>query len=85
MSQFYITTPIYYVNDRPHIGHLYTTAVADMLARAHRLRGDEVHFLTGTDEHAPKVAESAEARGVDPRCGRIRPPAPSARPSPRWT
>ena len=66
MSQYYITTPIYYVNDRPHIGHLYTTAVADILARAHRLRGHEVHFLTGTDEHAPKVAESAEARGVAP-------------------
>ena len=48
---FYITTPIYYVNDRPHIGHAYTTTVADVVARYHRLRGEDVFFLTGTDEH----------------------------------
>ena len=65
-SRFSITTPIYYVNDRPHIGHVYTTLVADVVARHHRQRGDDVFFLTGTDEHAPKVAESARAHGVEP-------------------
>jgi methionyl-tRNA synthetase len=64
MSKFYITTPIYYVNDRPHIGHVYTTTIADIAARYHRLRGDEVFFLTGTDEHAAKVVDSAAAHGV---------------------
>lgn len=59
-GRFYITTPIYYVNDKPHIGHAYTTVAADVLARWHRLRGDEVFFLTGTDEHGAKVAESAQ-------------------------
>ena len=63
-STFYITTPIYYVNDRPHIGHVYTTTVADVLARYHRLRGEDVFFLTGTDEHATKVVDAAQARGV---------------------
>jgi methionyl-tRNA synthetase len=63
---FYITTPIYYVNDRPHVGHLYSTTLADVAARAHRLRGDEVFFLTGTDEHADKVAEAAAQRGLAP-------------------
>ncbi|MBI1368379.1 MAG: methionine--tRNA ligase [Planctomycetes bacterium] len=58
-QKFYVTTPIYYVNDRPHIGHLYTTTLADVLARYHRLRGDDVFFLTGTDEHAAKVVDSA--------------------------
>ena len=52
---FYITTPIYYVNDRPHIGHAYTTLAADVLARYHRLCGEDVFFLTGTDEHGAKV------------------------------
>ena len=65
-NRFYITTPIYYVNDRPHIGHVYTTLVADVVARHRRQRGDEVFFLTGTDEHAPKVAESAREHGVEP-------------------
>jgi methionyl-tRNA synthetase len=65
-GRFYITTPIYYVNDRPHIGHVYTTTLADVAARAHRLRGDEVFFLTGTDEHAGKVADAAAERGLSP-------------------
>lgn len=63
----YITTPIYYVNDQPHIGHAYTTIAADVLARYHRLHGDDVFFLTGTDEHGTKVAESAEAAGMTPK------------------
>jgi methionyl-tRNA synthetase len=65
--KFYITTPIYYVNDRPHIGHVYTTTIADIFARYHRLAGDEVFFLTGTDEHAAKVVESAAQRKVTPQ------------------
>jgi methionyl-tRNA synthetase len=63
-SKFYVTTPIYYVNDRPHIGHVYTTTLADVLARYHRLRGDDVFFLTGTDEHAAKVVDTAAERGM---------------------
>lgn len=63
---FYITTPIYYVNDRPHIGHAYTTLACDMLARFKRLDGYDVHFLTGTDEHGQKVEKSAGAAGIDP-------------------
>ena len=64
---FYVTTPIYYVNDVPHIGHAYTTVAADALARWHRLLGDDVLFLTGTDEHGLKVAETARANGVTPQ------------------
>ena len=64
---WYITTPIYYVNDLPHIGHAYTTVIADFLARWHRLRGRNVHFLTGTDEHGAKVARAAEERGKTPQ------------------
>ena len=64
---FYVTTPIYYVNDVPHIGHAYTTVAADTLARWRRLLGDDVVFLTGTDEHGLKVAQSAEANGVTPQ------------------
>ena len=60
---YYITTPIYYINDRPHIGHAYTTVAADLLARFHRLAGREAFFLTGTDEHGSKVAEAAQAAG----------------------
>ncbi len=67
MGSFYTTTPIYYVNDRPHIGHSYTTIAADAHARYHRLRGDAVLFSTGTDEHGQKVARSAEARGMKPQ------------------
>jgi methionine--tRNA ligase len=62
-----ITTPIYYVNDRPHIGHAYTTTVCDVWARAMRLRGEDVFFLTGTDEHGVKVEKSAAAKGVTPQ------------------
>ncbi len=67
MSRFYITTPIYYVNDVPHIGHAYTTIAADVLARYHRLRGNDVFFLTGTDEHGQKVKQAADKRGVPPQ------------------
>ncbi|HPW39469.1 MAG TPA: methionine--tRNA ligase [bacterium] len=66
-KKFYVTTPIYYVNDKPHIGHAYTTIAADVLARYHRLAGEEVFFLTGTDEHGAKVAESAEAANKTPQ------------------
>jgi methionyl-tRNA synthetase len=64
---FYITTPIYYVNDAPHIGHAYTTIAADILARYKRLEGYQVFFLTGTDEHGQKVEKAAQERGVDPQ------------------
>jgi methionyl-tRNA synthetase len=64
---FYITTPIYYVNDKPHIGHAYTTVLGDVLARYHRLVGDETWFLTGTDEHGQKVQRAAEKAGITPR------------------
>ncbi|CAN5802557.1 methionine--tRNA ligase [soil metagenome] len=63
---FYLTTPIYYVNDVPHIGHAYTTVHADFLARFHRMTGEKVFFLTGTDEHGQKIAQAAEANGVTP-------------------
>ena len=64
MNPFYITTPIYYINARPHIGHAYTTMVADAIARSRRLLGDEVFFLTGTDEHGQKVERAAQKSGV---------------------
>ncbi|MCW8970676.1 MAG: methionine--tRNA ligase [Rhodospirillales bacterium] len=64
---YYITTPIYYVNDVPHIGHAYTTLACDVLARFKRLDGYDVKFLTGTDEHGQKVEKSAMAKGVDPK------------------
>jgi len=63
---FYITTPIYYVNDVPHLGHAYTTAVADAFARFYRRLGDPTFFLTGTDEHGQKIAQAAAAQGVTP-------------------
>lgn len=63
---YYVTTPIYYVNDAPHIGHAYTTVAADVLARWHRQRGEQVHFLTGTDEHGEKILTAAEANGMGP-------------------
>lgn len=63
---YYITTPIYYVNDRPHIGHCYTTLIADVAARAQRLMGRDVFFLTGTDEHAEKVSKTAAENGKTP-------------------
>ncbi len=67
MSKFYVTTPIYYVNDVPHIGHAYTTIAADTLARFYRLRGYDVFFLTGTDEHGLKIQKSAEEKGTTPK------------------
>ena len=66
-SKFYVTTPIYYVNDKPHIGHAYTTLLADVLARYHRLLGVPTHFLTGTDEHGQKVQQAAERAGITPQ------------------
>ena len=65
--KFYITTPIYYVNDKPHLGHAYTTLAADVLARWRRQNGAEVFFLTGTDEHGEKVARSAAKAGINPQ------------------
>ena len=67
MGRLFLTTPIYYVNDVPHIGHAYTTVTADAVARWHRLWGDEVFFLTGTDEHGLKVQRAAEANGLSPQ------------------
>lgn len=67
VDRFYVTTPIYYVNDRPHIGHAYTTVVADVLARVHRLFGVPTFFLTGTDEHGQKVQQAARAAGISPK------------------
>ena len=64
MSTFFITTPIYYINAEPHLGHAYTTMVADAVARAHRLMGDDVFFLTGTDEHGQKVERAAKKAGL---------------------
>ncbi len=63
---FYVTTPIYYVNDQPHIGHSYTTVAADVLARYHRLAGRDVRFLTGTDEHGIKMCKAADEKGITP-------------------
>jgi methionyl-tRNA synthetase len=64
---YYVTTPIYYVNGEPHLGHAYTTIAADVLARHMRQRGEDVFFLTGTDEHGEPVAQAAEALGITPR------------------
>ena len=66
MSSYFISTPIYYVNDLPHIGHIYTTVVADTVARYRRLCGDSVFFLTGTDEHGQKILRAAAEKGVEP-------------------
>jgi methionyl-tRNA synthetase len=65
--RFYLTTPIYYVNSTPHIGHAYTTAIGDMIVRHHRQRGDETFFLTGVDEHATKVWRVAQEQGLEPQ------------------
>ena len=72
---FYITTPIYYVNDVPHIGHAYTTVAADVVARYYRLRGYDVFFLTGLDEHGQKVQQAAAKAGIDPKayCDQLAP------------
>ena len=64
-GSFYVTTPIYYVNDVPHLGHAYTSLAADTMARWHRMRGDDVYFLTGTDEHGKKIETAAQAAGVE--------------------
>ncbi|MEK6639439.1 MAG: methionine--tRNA ligase [Nitrospirota bacterium] len=74
-NSFYITTPIYYVNDVPHIGHAYTTVAADVLARYWRLRGKDVFFLTGLDEHGQKVQQAAAKAGIDPQahCDKLAP------------
>ncbi len=66
-NTFYVTTPIYYVNDKPHIGHAYTTILADVLSRYHRLLGDPTFFLTGTDEHGQKVQKAAVANKMTPK------------------
>jgi methionyl-tRNA synthetase len=67
VTAFYLTTPIYYVNDRPHLGHAYTTIVADAMVRYRRLAGDDVWLLTGTDEHGDKIAQAAAKAGVTPQ------------------
>ncbi|MCL4520349.1 MAG: class I tRNA ligase family protein, partial [Firmicutes bacterium] len=64
---WYVTTPIYYPSDKLHIGHAYTTVAADALARYHRLRGQSVWFVTGSDEHGQKIQKRAEEKGMDPR------------------
>jgi methionyl-tRNA synthetase len=66
-ESFYVTTPLYYVNAQPHLGHAYTTVIADALARWHRQHGESVFFLTGTDEHGEKIAQAAHAQGVSPQ------------------
>jgi methionyl-tRNA synthetase len=66
-DRLYITTPIYYLNDKPHIGHAYTTIAGDVLSRAHRMFGGEAYYVTGTDEHGDKIAEVAAAQGVAPQ------------------
>lgn len=67
MAKFYLTTPIYYVNDKPHVGSAYTTIAADVLARWHRQKGDDVYFLTGLAEHGQKITQSAEVAGKNPQ------------------
>ena len=72
-KRFYVTTPIYYVNDVPHLGTAYTTVIADALRRYHQLAGEETYLLTGTDEHGQKIERVAAEQGVDPKlfCDRI--------------
>ena len=65
MNNFYITTPIYYVNDSPHIGHCYTTVACDIFSRFHKLKGEEVYFLSGTDEHGQKWLGSSTHPKMD--------------------
>jgi len=66
-KRFFVTTPMYYVNDQPHIGHTYTTVLVDVLARHHRMLGEDVYFLTGTDEHGQKIEKTAAERGIKPQ------------------
>ena len=79
MSRYFLTTPIYYVTAKPHLGHAYSTITADALCRWHRLLGDDVHFLTGTDEHGQKVADYADRRRQEP-AGLRRRDRPAVRP-----
>lgn len=65
--QYYVTTPIYYVNDKPHIGHAYTSIACDVLARFKRIDGAEVKFVSGTDEHGQKVEQSAAKKAITPQ------------------
>src|SRR5205823_6815125 len=67
MDKIYFTTPIYYINAEPHLGHTYTTVLADTLTRYYRSAGYEVYFLTGTDEHGDKIAQAAKRRGSSPK------------------
>ena len=67
---FYVTTPIYYVNARPHLGHAYTTIAADIIRRFHTMVTDETFFLTGTDEHGDKIMRAARKEGLSPRAAR---------------
>ncbi len=64
MNRYYVTTPLYYVNDKPHIGHAYTEIAVDTIARYRRFKGDEVFFLTGTDEHGQKIEQAAKKAGI---------------------
>jgi methionyl-tRNA synthetase len=66
-ERFYITTPIYYVNAKPHLGHAYTTIVADVARRFHAMQGCETYFLTGTDEHGDKIVQAARDNGMTPK------------------
>jgi methionyl-tRNA synthetase len=76
-QKFYITTPIYYVNARPHIGHAYTTIACDTIARRQRMMGFDTYFLTGTDEHGQKIERAAQAAGKTPQQPRTKcPPSP---------
>ena len=67
MKKFYLTTPLYYVNDEPHIGHAYTTILADVISRIQDIQGNDVYFLTGTDEHGQKVQEAANKNNTSPQ------------------
>ena len=75
MKKFFVTTPIYYINDVPHIGHTCTTLAADIIARWHKQNSEEVFFLTGTDEHGQKVGDCAIKEGLEPLkyCDKIAP------------
>ena len=66
-NKVYLTTPIYYVNSKPHIGHAYTTLAVDVLSRYYRLLGKDIFFLTGTDEHGAKIVQAAEKAGKEPQ------------------
>ena len=67
MNPFYITTPIYYVNDKPHIGHAYTTIACDIISRFNKLLNNDVYFLSGTDEHGQKVEKAAIEKIIVPK------------------